>query len=350
MGDLHGCFVLPTSGGPRTHCVGNHSPRPTLTSAPNRIMAIGAAGPVDVGYYGACGIDTTSGTPQAFCWGSSLGSRFGVGASRSPHIINRPAAEAHTAVGGFHLCVLEAGAVYCDGENTSGQLGTGSFAPATGFPAVGGALGTVVQLTATERTTCALIDDGTVKCWGDGAYGRLGNGSTEDVHTPVQVPGLFNVIDFDFGWRHICAIEAADPGDTSGTVFCWGYNGAGAVGSTAMSVSTTPLSTGITDAVAVTGGEGHSCAVRVGGEVVCWGDGRQHQLGDGGPRENMRAQTTIPGFVANTTTPLIDAGEQGARTTCALSDVGNVYCWGECLDGACAIGELFSATPMPVVP
>src|SRR5262249_28447722 len=71
---------------------------------------------------------------------------------------------------------------------------------------------------------CALLTDGTVRCWGNNNYGQLGDGTTIEHNTPVAVVGLTGVAEIAVGSAHVCARV------TDGTVRCWGYNGNGQLG------------------------------------------------------------------------------------------------------------------------
>ena len=109
--------------------------------------------------------------------------------------------------------------------------------------------------------TCAVLASGAVQCWGINNIGQLGNGSTTNSSTPVSVidNGNINAIAVSAGDDHTCAVLA------SGTVQCWGYNGSGNLGNGSTMSSSTPVSvTGISNATAVSVGNYHTCAVQIG--------------------------------------------------------------------------------------
>ena len=118
--------------------------------------------------------------------------------------------------------------------------------------------------------TCALLEDGTVQCWGENEFGQLGDGTTMPSFTPVPVTGITGAVGVSAGWRHTCAVL----GD--GTVQCWGQNEFGQLGDGTTTSSATPVRVlGITGAIAVTAGWWHhSCALLGDGTVRCWGDER----------------------------------------------------------------------------
>jgi hypothetical protein len=137
------------------------------------------------------------------------------------------------AVGAAHACArLTGGAVRCWGRDDAGQLGHGQAEHAGSTPAMADVPlgGTAVEVTAGADHTCARLSTGTIRCWGDGADGRLGYGSTEaigDDETPAAA------------------------GDV-------------ALGATAIQVAA---------------GQRHTCALLEDGALRCWGDGSQAQLG-----------------------------------------------------------------------
>src|SRR5213079_3077997 len=115
---------------------------------------------------------------------------------------------------------------------------------------------------------CAILQDGTLRCWGRGEEGRLGNGTTTSSSTPVTVSGIIPAA-VGPGGEHTCALLQ------DGTVRCWGDNNFGQLGNDAPrgSMSTAPAApvTGITTATTVMSGAEHSCALPEGDGVQCWG-------------------------------------------------------------------------------
>lgn len=185
---------------------------------------------------------------------------------------------------------------------------------------------------------CAVIYDTTVECWGWNSSGQLGDGTTTNRNLPGAVTGLDGVADVSIGYVFTCATTSQQ------TVFCWGDNSYGQLARPAtVAMSSTPIEvTGVEDAVAVSAGFRHACAVRQTGSVVCWGENENGQLGDGSTtdRRTPVAVVGIDDAVAVVT---------GSSHSCALSDDGVVSCWGADDFGALGNGAAgASLTPVAV--
>lgn len=130
------------------------------------------------------------------CWGDNFYGQLGQGYAAQLAYAVTPADLGDVPLGGKavqvvtgweHTCaLLEGGNVRCWGINESGELGYGNVRPlsADQTPAELGNVdigGKVVQLAAVGYATCALLEGGAVRCWGDNARGRLGYGNTQDV-------------------------------------------------------------------------------------------------------------------------------------------------------------------------
>jgi alpha-tubulin suppressor-like RCC1 family protein len=268
------------------------------------------------------------------------------------------------AAGGWHDCFLaEDGRVFCDGTNESGELGDGTQndrdhpnVPVVGIDdATAVAVGTWSSCAVrqdgsvwcwglgpgTENTSlvpvqvagiddaqavvmgqefaCALRAGGSVACWGKEWFGQLGNGLTDEVRVaqPQQVIGIDNAVAITAGFAHACALLADH------TIHCWGDNGQGQLGDGTQDI--TGLATevvGIEDAVEVNAGGLSTCAIRSDRSVWCWGDGRQGQLGDGRGASSLtpvRVQA-----IDDATTLAV-----GFHHACAARSNDSVWCWGD---------------------
>ena len=314
------------------------------------------AGYIDAGIQHTCAIlaDRT-----LRCWGKGLAGRLGYGsdatilsAAAAPPVNLGPGrTAAAVAAGDFHTCaILDDSSVKCWGFGANGRLGYGSTAnvslPASAPPVdLGGGRG-ALAITAGTSHTCAILTDRSVKCWGNGSDGRLGYGSTTSVgddETPAAV-GAVNLgrpaVAIAAGDFHTCAIL------DDGSMRCWGFGASGQLGygGTASIGDNEPASAGVVAlpagraARAVAGGAGHTCAILDDGSVRCWGFGANGRLGYG-------SETTLSspgGAVAigpGRTAVSIGAGD---AHTCAVLDTGEVRCWG--FGGGGRLGYATSAT------
>lgn len=209
------------------------------------------------------------------------------------------------ALGGSHRCALMAdGTVRCWGANRSGQLGDGTIAPRT-LPVVVSGLSGVRQLAAAGSSTCALLADGSVSCWGDNGSGQLGDGTTTSRPTPARVVGVSGATALlGFG----CAAVAG------GRVRCWGADFASGSPApfTAVEVPEWAGATAVTDS---------QCAILADGTVSCHvgrDDARAYTGIDPGTEWAMVAVKGLSGVTA-----LAKAAWWG---WCAIAD-GSVGCW-----------------------
>ena len=185
------------------------------------------------------------------------------------------------AVGADHLCVLGADAkVSCIGANGSGQLGydTDGQSSTELKPITGDDLGPVAHISAGDGFTCAVLVDGTAECWGLNDSGQLGDGTAGSPrfdHKPVT--GLTNVASIATGHAgagHACALL------TDGTAKCWGANQTSQLGDGTTTQQPTPVAVaGVTDATQIAVGPEATCAIRTDGRVVCWGQNANAEFG-----------------------------------------------------------------------
>jgi len=180
---------------------------------------------------------------------------------------------------GDHTCaVLDSGSVKCWGDNWSGQLGDGSTIDDSNIPVDVLGITNAVDISAGGAHTCAVLDSGSVKCWGANWSGQLGDGSTSyENNVPVDVVGISDAISISAGNRHTCALLS------SGAVKCWGDNEYGQLGDgSTIWYSNVPVDVvGINDAISISAGDDHTCALLSSGAVKCWGNDHYGQLGNG---------------------------------------------------------------------
>lgn len=232
--------------------------------------------------------------------------------------------------------------VVCWGRNGQGQLGNGVTGVDSPSPVtVGGISEPVVALSAGGDHSCALTSGGRVWCWGANAFGQLGNGvSGVDVRssTPQIVSALTEVVQITTGQSHTCAVLV------NGHAWCWGRGADGQLGRGTSTDSNVPVevlisaNTPMTDITSLSAGWGHTCARRVNGEVRCWGEGSFSRNGHPTGKDLLLAGDPLT-FPSGFRPVRLSAGEMH---TCALSDNGSVACWGGNAGNRLALGAPFN--------
>jgi alpha-tubulin suppressor-like RCC1 family protein len=293
--------------------------------------AMDAARPEDVGVDGAPTADMGVLPDGGMEGGADAGSEAGTDAGTV-----RVTA---LTLGAVHTCaLLSDGTVRCWGRNDSGQLGDGTTTSSPTPVAVMGLGGMATALVAGGDHTCALLSDDTVRCWGRNDSGQLGNGTTTPSPTPVAVMGLGSMATaLVAGGDHTCALLA------DGGVQCWGRNDSGQLGNGTTTPSPTPVAVmGLGGmATALVAGAYHTCALRSDGTVRCWGRNDSGQLGDG---SRMNRPTPVPVVDLVGTASTLTAG---ALHTCAVISDGRVQCWGRNDSGQLGDGTT-TRSPTPV--
>ncbi len=190
-------------------------------------------------------------------------------------------ADAATTVssGDLHACaVTTSGSLKCWGHNGLGRLGDSTTTHRTTPVDVTGLTSGVAAVSSGASHTCAVTTSGGLKCWGRNSEGQLGDGTITGRSAPVDVAGLTTgAATVSSGASHTCAVT------TLGGLKCWGRNNAGQLGDGTTTDRTTPVDvTGLTSGLAaVSAGELHTCAVTTSGGLKCWGWNSVGQLGDG---------------------------------------------------------------------
>ena len=270
------------------------------------------------------------------------------------------------STGSLHTCaLLDDATAKCWGSNLAGRLGYGEpqnrgdgpNEMGDNLPAIDLGTGRTVGQIATGSHTCALLDDATVKCWGEGTFGQLGYG---DPNNRGGGPGEMgnNLPAVDLGAGRTALQIAPGFGYTcvrldDATVKCWGRglegrlgygdesnrgDGPGEMGDDLPAID---LGTGRT-AVQVTVGDAHVCVLLDDATVKCWGKGFNGRLGYGdqenrGDGPNEMGDNLDPIELGTGRTALqITAGR---LHTCALLDDATVKCWGEGAFGQLGYGD-----------
>lgn len=325
----------------------------------------------------AAGFDVTCAvldTHELKCWGKNWFGELGLGdtAPRGdtpgsmgdalPVIDLGPGASVDAVrVGNYHTCaLLHDGSVRCWGDPTASGVSThhGDHAGTMGsaLPAVPiGTKKTAKRLFAAYNTACAILEDGSTKCWGDNGSGELGLG---DLKPRGGLPGTMGdaLPAIDFGGPRRAAQMA--PGSYSGcavlddaSVRCWGNGadlGLGGVknhgdtpGTMGVNLPAVDLGAG-RSALAVTSGARWACALLDDHQVKCWGSNEGGQLGQGDSYQRGAAPLEMGDAL-----PPVDLGagrsvlavEAGGAFGCAILDGRAVKCWGLNLNGQLGLGD-----------
>ncbi|MEK6272301.1 MAG: hypothetical protein AABM42_06605 [Actinomycetota bacterium] len=329
----------------------------------------GSVGPIDLGagrtaraisagFYHACAILDQG---DLRCWGAGPLGYPNTGyigddetpASAGPVDLGAGRTAVAITGGGRHTCaILDNGRVRCWGDGGPGQLGYGNRRD-IGFEETPGSVGpvdlgagrTAVAITGGGYHTCAILDNGKVRCWGANNHGQLGYGNTRNIgdnETPASVRPVKlgkgrKAVAISGGYLHTCAIL------DNGKVRCWGLNSNGqlgygntkTIGDNETPGSVRPVKLGARrKAIAISAYGQHSCAVLNNRTVRCWGTGRYGQLGYGNTRnvgDNENPGSVGPVRLGRGRKAV--AIQAGGRHTFALLDNGRLRSWGLGSDG-----------------
>jgi alpha-tubulin suppressor-like RCC1 family protein len=283
---------------------------------------------------------------SVWCWGANWAGQSGTGqASQNWRALRVQGVSGQGSLSGalgvdagaWHTCAYGAqGALWCWGENSSGQLGSSLGVPREWPTPVLSANGQdpltgVTTVAGGTSHTCAETSNDTVLCWGQSTEGQLGTGTLISSFLPSRV-GTVDGGDIwtgasavSAGGFHSCAVDADQ------TAWCWGLNSSGQLGngsSDPFSWSAAPQHVSdasgngvLSDVVAVGTGYEYSCALTDAGAVWCWGNNYVGQLGDG--TFDIRSRP-----VQVRELPEIQALAVGAHHACAISVDGALWCWG----------------------
>lgn len=317
-----------------------------LTCAPASVLAVTPAIATGAGTT-ACALTSAGGVK---CWGG--------GTLAPAEVDGFTGGVVAIAVGSAHVCALSVdGGAKCRGYNAYGQVGDGTTS--TVYPyvpvSVVGLVSNVASIATGSYHTCAVDGLGALKCWGYNSFGQLGDGSTIDRSTPVDVSSLSSgVTALAANFSYTCAVL------TNGGVKCWGgypyrsrtpavisgLNGVTAIaagdsntcaiiaggGVTCWGYSQIPgVVGGLVNVAAITAGDYHTCVLTASGGVKCWGENGKGQLGDG-TYANRQTPVDVSGLASGVT-----AISAGGNYTCALTSIGGVKCWGE--NGSGQLGD-----------
>jgi alpha-tubulin suppressor-like RCC1 family protein len=258
-----------------------------------------------------------------------------------------------TRSGAFHTCAhLATSAVKCWGQYTNAQLGIpGQAEPIGDDETVASAPaldvgGTPIVFATGAQHTCALLDDGVVRCWGAGGNGALGYASNQtigdDEHPSTAGDVLVGggVVSLTAGWYHTCAVL------DGGAVRCWGRGNDGRLGygnQAYVGLTQAPEDVGTVSllgpATQIAAGVAHTCVLLDSAEVQCWGYGGSGQLGYANTASVGDNELPSSVGTVDVGAPVVHIAADGNHT-CAVTDTGSVRCWGHAGDGRLGYGNL----------
>ena len=224
------------------------------------------------------------------CWGLDSFGALGNGNSDTsdkytPQTITTPSDRKVVKVepGATHTCILlDDGGVMCWGRDNLGQLGNGATSDTIHTPSSNVELPegrAATDLSVGDHHSCALLDNGSVACWGQNNYGQLGENTTTHRPTPVypHLPAGSIAVSVAVGPYNSCAILE------NSSLYCWGHNGYGRLGiGVTGGIYTTPMFVeGPTNIVDLSVNYDHTCGLYENGSISCWARGKHGQLGNG---------------------------------------------------------------------
>lgn len=283
---------------------------------------------------GADGLHTCAATAAgAYCWGyndsGQLGDSLTSDAAYAKPVTNLSGDVTAIAAGADHACAAAGGSVLCWGRDEYGQLGDGGISPYRSTSLAIAQPFTLGAVSAGKAHGCGRTSSGSVQCWGWNRDGQLGDGSHGYAGLPVDVTGLWSssgieIASVTAGDLYSCAL--ADNGE----VRCWGNNGAGQLGNGTYVTSPVPTSViNLGNAIRIDAGYAHTCAVLDTGRAKCWGLNGQGQLGDGTHTGSPAPSADV--IIGGGSFPLpltgVSAMSAGYAHSCAIAN-GRLYCWG----------------------
>ncbi|RZK63280.1 MAG: T9SS type A sorting domain-containing protein [Hymenobacter sp.] len=275
---------------------------------------------VSAGYYFTVALKTDG---TLWAWGQNTNGQLGQGTATgqqsTPLQVGTAATWASVSAGDYHIAALQTdGTLWTWGQNFSGQLGQGTVSSLQSTPTQVGAA-TWRAASAGGIYTLAIKRDGTLWSWGYNSNAQLGNGTTSTTAqpTPAQVGTASTWQLVSAGTFHSLAIQ------TDGTLWAWGNNGQGAVGTpTTQLTQATPIQVGTaTTWRSISAGYTHSAAVRQDNSLWTWGDNRYNQLGDG----TTTQQNAPVQVAAGANWQAVSAGQY---YTTALRQDNSYWAWG----------------------
>lgn len=336
--------VLACTGSNATLALGLTDGRDRL--ALERVPGVEDGIDVGVGYAFSCVLRSGG---RLLCFGANDRAQLGSGdlAPRgTPTQVFLPAPVVSFSAGFEHVCaILRTGALYCWGSNQEHELGQDEDAPVDRSVPVEVLPGTAfIEVSAGQGHTCAIAVDGALFCMGRNTNGEAGAGvgAANRIRTPTRV-GTARYRHVAAGQNHTCAI--AD----DGALFCWGQDSdndghPGPLGLPGSMAYAEPARVGSeNDWTALSTDTFHTCGLRGGGELWCWGRNAEGQLGVGD-------MSIVPDLVHVEPESRFSSIEVGRFHTCARRDDGVLLCTGANASGELGVGDALRRATLTLLP
>ncbi|MCA9524408.1 MAG: hypothetical protein KC609_25745 [Myxococcales bacterium] len=284
---------------------------------------------------------------KGFCWGGNIRGQLGIGVANTtlvtqPSQIN-PGAPAETwsdlSAGYDFTCGVKSDkSLYCWGYNASGELGLGAPNKGQSFnlpQLVDSGEWRMVSASGSSSFACAIkvvqdeADSGTLYCWGNNFYGQLGTSDTSERLIPTQVQSaLWRMV--SAGGNLTCGIQKDQK------LYCWGSNSVGSVGTGSVQSSISlPAKVNDESWKWVSAGGGHVCAIRSDDTLWCWGNKFDGRLTlDPDTADHQRTPLLIPHPAGKGWIDVVAGGSH----TCAVDSDHVAWCWGSVVDGQLGLG------------
>ena len=286
-------------------------------------------------------------------WGSNSNSQLGDGTTTDrsiPARVNGLAGVTAVAAGSAHSVVLKGdGTVWAWGANSNGQLGDGTTTQRSTPVQVSTLIGVIAVAAGQShsialRNRADLLIDGTVWAWGSNSNGQLGSGTILDTWIPIQVSGLSGVSAIAAGSFHTVALRNVASLTNDGTLWAWGldFNGQLGDGTTVDKLAPIIVS-GLSLMTAIAAGANHTIALRNNGTIWTWGNNDSGQLGDGTVTQRL-VTAPISGLTG------VTALAGGIQNNIVLKTDGTLQSWGSNNKGQLGDGSIVNRlVPTPVV-
>jgi alpha-tubulin suppressor-like RCC1 family protein len=292
-GRAHSCGITTTN---RAYCWGGNASGQLgdgTTSDRHQPVAVvnGSFVQIRAGLKHTCAVNASH---VAFCWGDNTWGQLGDNSKTRRLKPVRVAGTVHflrLAAGAIHSCGIGTDRHgYCWGKNGQGELGDGTTATRLKPTAVVGGrnwrqiwVGTELAQ-FTQSHTCGITTDKRAFCWGDNSRGQLGTGTTSRSLVPAAVSGGLTFSSITAGLVHSCATTTSDLWSTKVHAFCWGNSGNGQLGNGVSNSANFTTPSGVVGGLPLTwvaAGAFHTCSLTDTGQAYCWGNNSWGQLGSG---------------------------------------------------------------------